>query len=111
MTSMSQLSEEQLAAGPASESACDGWLEARIHLCKYMVCFSLWIGSLRTFALTMFDIDGMVPSCKIRNIRVVYLFYTYRIRENQDFQDRQTYWYSRPEVRTTSYRSSTVNHR
>lgn len=32
MTSMSQLSEEQLAAGPASESACDELLEARIYL-------------------------------------------------------------------------------
>lgn len=61
--------------------------------------------------LTVSDIDGMVPRSRRRYNRNMYLFHTYRARENQDFRDCQICRYSCPEVRRTSYRSSATNRR
>lgn len=64
-----------------------------------------------TFVLTVSDIDGMVPSSRIVTNKHIYLFHIYRILETHDFGDRQMYWYSCPEVRRTSYRSSAIDQR
>lgn len=58
----------------------------------------------------MSDIDGMVPRTMTLFNKHMYLFHKYRTRENQDFGDRQMYWYSFPDVRRTSYTSITINH-
>lgn len=106
---MSQMSEAQLAAGPASESTFDERLGTSIYLCECTVSFNLCMSS--RFTLTVSDINGMVPRSRIVANRYMCLFHTYSTRENQDFDDRQMYRYSFPEVRMTSYRSNAVGRR
>lgn len=65
----------------------------------------------RTFVLTVSDIDGMVPKLSKVINKDMYLFHIYRICETHDFGDRQMYWYSCPEVRRISYRSSAIDQR
>lgn len=63
------------------------------------------------FRLTMSELDGMVPRSRRLLNKDMYLLHTYRVRDIHVFGFRQIYWYSWPEVRTMSYRSSTVDHR
>lgn len=104
---MSQPRAAQLTSGSTSESACDEGLELCIYLCRHKVGLSMHIRS-RTFALTVFDKDGVVPRSRRLYNKAMYLFHTYRTRETQDLRDCHICWYSRPEVRSTSYRSSAI---
>lgn len=101
----------QLATGPASEITCIERLKIRIYLCRHVIYLIIcaWRGG--TFVLTRFDIGEMAPRPIIIVNKFMYLFHTYRICENHDFDDFQTYRYSCPEVRMMSYRSSAINRR
>ncbi len=85
-------------------------MRTSIYLCSHMVSSNFHYRS-GTFTLTASDIDGMVPRDRMRYSKNMYLFHTYRMRETLVFGARQIYWYSWPEVRRMSYRSSAVDHR